>query len=173
MEKAMGLISSLFNVASSQDVPFCQLQHAQWTYLCVSVLSAGNLSCWFDSMIWLPTGFDMLIFCTSEQPECIAEKFFALLFIWNSAKLEHSYTNCNNHFTLQFVIGMHSDASFFLVIWWLHVDSAIIIVLQETSRSKNYEFETRKVQKKAGKQGNTVAKRLWNKRGCQCFADIY
>ena len=49
MDKATGLISSLFDVASSRDVPFYQLQYVQYTYnglalvlLCVSVHFADN-----------------------------------------------------------------------------------------------------------------------------------
>ena len=50
MAKATGLISSLFNIASSGDVPFCQLQQLQClhhgsseSYLC-SPLSSIPLS---------------------------------------------------------------------------------------------------------------------------------
>ena len=52
MDKATSLISSLFCVASSWDMPFCQPQyvcsiHASWTYLCISVLLADNVKCCF------------------------------------------------------------------------------------------------------------------------------
>ena len=58
MDKAVWLISSLFDVASSQDVQFCQPQYVQYMHhglsfvlLCVPILLSGNARCRF---IWLP-----------------------------------------------------------------------------------------------------------------------
>ena len=59
MDKAMGLISSLFN--TSRDVPFRQLQCVQYTHhrlafvLCVLVLFARCPI--HDSVMWLPYSF--------------------------------------------------------------------------------------------------------------------
>ena len=54
MDKATGLIFSLFNITLSQDVPFHQLQYVQCTYhgltsvlLCVPVIFADNARCRF------------------------------------------------------------------------------------------------------------------------------
>ena len=54
IDKAMGLISSLFDVALSRDVPFCQPQYVQYIHhrlafvlLCVPVLFVDNARCQF------------------------------------------------------------------------------------------------------------------------------
>jgi len=38
MVKAMGLIFSLLDIASAQEVPFGILQHSSWTYITAQIL---------------------------------------------------------------------------------------------------------------------------------------
>ena len=67
MERFTGLISSLLDVASSQDVPFCQLQQshskhhgATFVFLYSSCSSSFHWQCYvliYNSTKWLSTGF--------------------------------------------------------------------------------------------------------------------
>jgi len=62
MERAMCLISSLLDVTSSQDVPFCQLQplhskHHGATYLCSSSFHWQCKVSICNCTKWFPTGF--------------------------------------------------------------------------------------------------------------------
>jgi len=64
MDKVTGLIFPQFDVVSSQDMLFCQLQCIQsgltFVLLYVLVIFTDNTRCQFcDSTIWLPTGFVM------------------------------------------------------------------------------------------------------------------
>ena len=92
MGKATGLIFSLFNVASSQDVPFHQPQYIQCTYhgltfvlLCVPVLFADNARCQFAVTRY---GFPLAVSCFlpafSVATGFIAEKFLVLFFVCNA-----------------------------------------------------------------------------------------
>ena len=58
MDKVTGLISSMFDIASSWDVPFCQLQYVQYMHHgfayvlpCVTAFFADNARCWF-AIVW-------------------------------------------------------------------------------------------------------------------------
>ena len=57
MDKATVLISSLFNAASSEDVPFCQPHYVQYMHhefpfvlFCVPVFFADNARCQFATV---------------------------------------------------------------------------------------------------------------------------
>ena len=86
------LIFSLFDVASSQDVPFHQPQYVQCMYygptfvlLCVPVLFADNAKCQFAMARY---GFHLAVSCFSCTFSIvtgfIAEKFLVLLFTCNT-----------------------------------------------------------------------------------------
>ena len=92
MDEATGLIFSLFDVASSLDMPFLQPQYVQCTYhgltlvlLCVPVLFADNAKCQFAIVRY---GFPLAVSCFSSAFSVvtgfIAEKFLVLFFICNS-----------------------------------------------------------------------------------------
>ena len=64
MERATGLISSLLNITSSQDVPFHQTQQlhskyhsATFVLLCSSYFCLQCKVSVYNSVKWLPTGF--------------------------------------------------------------------------------------------------------------------
>jgi len=86
MDVATGLISSLFDVALSRDVPFRQPQDVQcmhhgliFVLLCVPVLFAEVSIC--GSMIWLPSGSGCFLPIFSESS---VFTFLLLLFVCNT-----------------------------------------------------------------------------------------
>ena len=88
MDKVMGLISSLFDIASSQDVLFHQLQYVQCTHhglafvlLCVPVLFADNARCQF---VIAQRGFPVLSPLFSIATGLIAEMLLVLFFVCNA-----------------------------------------------------------------------------------------
>ena len=89
MDKATGLIFSLFDVISSRDVSFCQPQYIQCTYhgltfvlLCVPVLFVDKARCQFAIVLY---GFPLSVSCFlptfSVATGFIAEKFLVLFFV--------------------------------------------------------------------------------------------
>ena len=91
MDKATGLIFSLFDAALSQDVPFHQPQYVECTYhglpfvlLCVPVLFADNTSYQFAIAQY---GFPIAVSCFSPAVSIatgfIVEQFLVLFFVCN------------------------------------------------------------------------------------------
>ena len=92
MDKATGLIFSMFNVTLSRDVPFRQPQYVQCMYhgltfvlLCVPVLFADNARCRFAIARY---SFPLAVSCFSPAFSVatgfIAEKFLVLFFTCNA-----------------------------------------------------------------------------------------
>ena len=92
MDKAIGLIFSLFDIALSRDVPFFQPQYTQCTYhgptfvlLYVLVFFADNARCQFVIARYdFPLAVSCFLPAFSVATGFIAEKFLVLFFICNA-----------------------------------------------------------------------------------------
>ena len=120
MERATGLISSLLNITSSQDMPFHQLQQlhskhhgATFVLLCLPVLFTDNARCHFAVGLHVAS-FIMLSPTFCEATWIIAEKYLTLL---SFVMLCNKYSIATTvHLTFQCVI----DYFGFLLAFYSH-----------------------------------------------------